>query len=260
MVRVIAVPKMPMMEVTLPVTVRNIPRNRTAFRMPDASPWFSAIHSDAFPTACPAFPIQSFTVGSRFTPSSSVTLCNRCFNTVYFWDSVALMAVAISWAALLPPPSASYISRMPVCSSPVFPYRRSMTATASSEPKASFIFFFSTASMVSPYLLFRIPRISGRLLSCLSASRKLSPSFSPAPVAAFNNALYLVAASLPDMVACSMPSTDSCSSNGTLADVAVPPRALMAEAISEPLVLYALTAVAIPPANISPNSRSDSSE
>ena len=73
--------------------------------------------------------------------------------------------------------------------------------------------------------------------SWLFASRKLSPSFSPADAAVFKNDLYFVPASVPLMVACSCPRMASCSSIGTFAFVAEAPSILMAPAISVPLVL-----------------------
>ena len=202
-----------------------------------ASFWWLWIQSDTFDRAPVPVDIQLLTVGSRLFPNSSVTLCICCFNTVNFCDSVLLIAAAISVATPVPDPITSYRSRIPVCRSPVLLYNRSMTATASSEPNASLISFFSIASMVSPYLVCKIPRISGILFSCLFASRNDKPSLSPALTAVFSSALYLVAASDPDMVACIMPKMASCSSSGTFALVAVAPRVDILCAICDPLVL-----------------------
>lgn len=82
------------------------------------------------------------------------------------------------------------------------------------------------------------------------------PRASPPFVADRKNALYFVPASLPLMVACSIPRMESCSSRGTFDVVAEAPSVWMALAICEPSVLNCCTERAIPAENISPNSRS----
>ena len=91
------------------------------------------------------------------------------------------------------------------------------------------------------------------------ASVKLRPRASPPFAADLRNALYLVPASLPLIVACSIPRIESCSSRGTFAVVADAPSVWMLWAMPEPVVLNCLTLCEIPAENISPNSRSERS-
>ena len=77
--------------------------------------------------------------------------------------------------------------------------------------------------------------------------------------AACKNALYLVPASAPPMVAWSIPRMASCSSRGTLAVVADAPRLWILCAMPEPEVLKARTLSEMPAENISPNWISDRS-
>ena len=91
------------------------------------------------------------------------------------------------------------------------------------------------------------------------ASVKERPRASPPFVAERRNALYFVPASLPLMVACSIPKIESCSSRGTFDVVADAPRVWIAAAICEPSVLNCWTDREIPAENISPNSMSERS-
>ena len=83
------------------------------------------------------------------------------------------------------------------------------------------------------------------------ASNKETPSLSWAATAPLIKAVYFVAASLPDIVACNVPSTAICSCMETPIAVAEAPKVPKALAISEPVVLNIFTAVAVWPDTIS---------
>ena len=180
-----------------------------------------------------------------------------CFISSNRAGSLPLMASAIFLVASVPSPKVPYRDTMLPCSASVLLYIRSISLTDSESPKASCICIFSAASIVSPNLLCNRSRISGILFSWLFASRNSNPNASPPLAALLRNALYFVPASDPDIVACSMPRIDNCSSRGTCALVADAPRVCIAAAISLPLVLNCLTDSDMPELNISANSMSD---
>ena len=199
--------------------------------------WLLLIHLEPFCISPLTLSMVLLTAGSSPFPSSSTLLCICCFSTWNFCSGVLLMASAISSVTDIPFFMLPCKSCIPLSRVSTLLYKRSIRATASSVPKASFSSLFSTASMVSPYLLFSSVRMSGIDSSWLLVSRKVSPNFSPALDAWLRKDLYFVAASEPDIVVWSCPIMASCSSSGTLAFVAVAPSADIALAISEPDVL-----------------------
>ena len=119
--------------------------------------------------------------------------------------------------------------------------------TASIEPND----FCKMANCLSvlrcPIFPLMVSRIFGRAFIFPAESKNDKPSFFWAPTAPLINAVYLVAASLPDIVACKVPRTAICSLRETPILAALLPKVLKLSAILLPVVLNICTAVAVCP-------------